>query len=620
MENFIKQYKISFLLPWIICYFLYPSWVLPLSFTGKLLVFISLIVYFSFSAYVMNSWFKKIPVSKPLFIHNNGWLNTVKKDPWFSAVCCIAVMLNILRISSPIMMVGDESLHLTGGVWMYRYVSNNLHIYLQYISWAFLVSLFLMIRQRSVRGAIVKSYSEYSSKRLPRVPLIVLFILLLCGYFLLYQNLPYHPNVVRYPPLSRLLYSAVYLFMGINHIGPRVLQLFFYLLSAVYLYRTINLFSSRESALLGASIYLFLPVVFFYAHTAELANGTNFFIIIISFFFLRYIKEGEKRDLLLIPLFISIGFLYKRIILLMLFICAAYLIVCWFTGKGRDFNLGNSVKALLISLVPIIPWMIIGRFFSWRNYDIIWSNLLSFDRHEAYLLLIPKNISWIIFSLLLAAVIIILKNRRSHLSSYFGFLFIVFYLFLVADKVNESARLSMAFYPAIVIFLSQLVTVLVDKIRWKHSFKLIFILLLSYFVSISSFSPFNIRHYHEEKLKLEYFPSQDAFEWVRDNIKKERVLTLRIFPSRFYTDKFGISRDMIIDLWFELGEVSSPDKLRSYCAKHEISYIMFPYGPIYSRAIVRDVLTYLKENPGNEFEEAASFNLGENFIYIYRLI
>ena len=86
----------------------------------------------------------------------------------------------------------------------------------------------------------------------------------------------YLPSLIRYPPVSKFLYFLTYSAFGIDHIFPRIMQLIFYLLCAVYLYRTINLFYEKETALLGASIYLFLPVVFAYARLGELASGTIF--------------------------------------------------------------------------------------------------------------------------------------------------------------------------------------------------------------------------------------------------------------------------------------------------------------------------------------------------------
>jgi 4-amino-4-deoxy-L-arabinose transferase-like glycosyltransferase len=158
-------------------------------------------------------------------------------------------------------------------------------------------------------------------------------MVLCAGLFSIYaQFFPYYSfnesiQLVRYPPVSRFLNLTIYFAFGVSHTGPRILQFTFYLLSAVYLYRTILLFREKETALLGATIYLFSPILYSYAFTASLASGTVFFSILTSFYFLRFIKDEDDRDLILATFFIGTGFLYKRGLLIMFFVCFTYLLL-----------------------------------------------------------------------------------------------------------------------------------------------------------------------------------------------------------------------------------------------------------------------------------------------------
>jgi hypothetical protein len=570
----------------------------------------------------MNRWFNAFSVDKPFIVKPENWLTLSNNTLWFTIICFIAAIFHTYQIMTlPIFMFGDEALHLQGGLWIYKYMDSNWHDYFQYLSWLLLI-LFIW-KQQAIKQIFADLYSKFNSNKLVMNLSIIFVLCLLSGYFIFFSNLTHYPSLVRYPPLSRVLYLVSYFFLGIDHIGPRILQLVFYLLSAIYIYRIISLFSNKDHALLGASIYLFLPIVFFYAHTAELANGTNFFIITISYYCLRFIEGKDNRDLLLASYLIGIGFLYKRIILLMFFVCAAYLVIQKI--KGKDIDLGCSLKALLISLVPIIPWMIIGKLFTWRNYQIIWPHLISIDRHAAYLLLIPTNISWIIFSLFLVAIIFVLKSKKNQSLIFFGFLFIGFYLFLVADSVPQSSRLSMALYPTISIYLSQFISGVTDKINWKHSFKMIYFILIFYLIAISSISPLNEKFYLEEKSKVEQYPTENALNWVNSNVKeREKILTLRILPVEFYRAKLGISKDRIIDIVYAPDDVSTPNELKLFCNINKISYIMFPYSTkppkvIIRKVVVHKILMYLKENADNDFVEVARFNRGENYIYVYKL-
>jgi 4-amino-4-deoxy-L-arabinose transferase-like glycosyltransferase len=394
-----------------------------------------------------------------------------------------------------------------------------------------------------------------------------------------------------------------------------MLQLVFYILGAVYLYRIIILFSNKESALIGATIYLFLPVLFAYAKLAEVGCGTVFFIILISFHFLRFIKQGDDRDLILTAFFIGTGFMYKRAIFLMFFVCTIYLIAK--TIKSKDLHFITHLKVMLLSLVPIIPLMIIGKFFTWRNYKIIWSNFRPFDgKVFTFFLNFPQDISWILFSLFLFAIVYILLAKRNALSLYFGFLFIAYYSFLVLDIGNYSPRLYMALYPAIAVYLSQFLYSIIAKISWKYSFQMLYLVLSIYLISICTIPSLNAQFMSSDEFKkLKYFPSDAAMQWVKGNVKEgEKILTLRIMSSLFYRDKYEIDRNKIDAFWYDTIEVPTPEKLIKYYKDNKISYIMFP-----SFSAKIKILEYLNENRYKEFIEVARFNRDNNYIYIYRL-
>jgi hypothetical protein len=113
-----------------------------------------------------------------------------------------------------------------------------------------------------------------------------------------------------------------------------------------------------------------------------------------------------------------------------------------------------------------------------------------------------------------------------------------------------------------------------------------------------------------------FFPSDDAMKWVKDNVDDgEKVLILRVAPAIFYRDKYGVSRDKIVDFWYNLEEVSNQHRLRTFYRKNEISYIMFSYRTVEDI----NILKYLEGYRGNEFSEAAKFNLGENYIFIHKI-
>jgi len=382
------------------------------------------------------------------------------------------------------------------------------------------------------------------------------------------------------------------------------------------------LFSTKESALIGASLFLFFPTIFAYAHVAEIGCGSLFFITIISFYFLRFIKQGDGRNLLLTVFFIGTGFMYKREIFLMFFICSIFLITRGI--KNKDSNCFVHLKVMLISVVPIIPWMIIGKFFNWRNYRIIWSNFQPFDGNVfSFFMHLPLDISWVLFVLFLFSVVFILIFKRNTLTLFFGLLFIAYYFFLALDIANYSPRLAMSYYPGIVVYLSIFLCSIVNKIRWKHSFKTIYLMLAVYLISICTVPSIRADFLSSHEFsKLKYFLSEDAMKWVKENVKEnEKVLTLRIMSADFYRIKFGIDKNRIIGMWYEISEVDTPEKLKVFCREHNITYIMFPYNEEYIKEGTPsfDIFEYIKSNPEKEFVELAEFKLNENSIYIYKV-
>jgi 4-amino-4-deoxy-L-arabinose transferase-like glycosyltransferase len=393
------------------------------------------------------------------------------------------------------------------------------------------------------------------------------------------------------------------------------------LLGAIYLFRTIILFNDERAAILGSLIYLFFPVTFLYAGLAEVGCGTVFFIILISFHFLRFIKNRDYRDIILTSFFIGAGFLYKRPVFLMVFICAAYLMYDRVKNKNRDLSI--SLKVLSLSLIPIIPWMIIGKFYTWRNYKIVWSNFIPPDgKVYAYIMQIPSDISWVLFALFILSTIFILAFKRNNLTLFFLSLFIIYYFFYAIDMAAISPRLSMVLYPTIAAFTALFVSEIINKIRWKHFFKSIFIAFFAYLIAICTIPPFNSRYLKSvEFKKLQYYPIEEAMQWVKENVKDgEKILTLRIMPALFYRDKYKIEKNKIVHYWYELKDVSTPEKLRKFVYENRITYILFPYSPEYPYSQHVPILQYLKENNENEFLETSRFQRDNYTLHLYRTL
>ena len=268
MTVFINQYKLLFPLSWVFFYLIFPAWALPVSAHVRAFVFLGLILYFCISALLMNRWFNALTVDKPVIVRSANPWEHIKNNLWLVIICALAIALHISPIFSPILIMGDEAMHVHGGLLIYEYIDVGRHKIFQIAFWT-LIGLALFIKKFNgadnyLINRLSKKFSGFTTNHSLKLIYGFLGISFLVSYFLLLKNIPHFSSIIRYTPLSRVLYFILYSAFGITHIGPRMLQLTFYVLSAVYLYRTIGLFSDRKAALIGASIYLFLPVSFLY--------------------------------------------------------------------------------------------------------------------------------------------------------------------------------------------------------------------------------------------------------------------------------------------------------------------------------------------------------------------
>jgi hypothetical protein len=622
MAEKITQYKIAFIASWIIFCVVYPLWALPVSVAYRFLIFCGLILYLSVAAYILDKFFADIHPDKSLIFRTESLPETLKHNPELVIICVVAVTLHISPLTSPISNFGDEAIHLQGGLWVYDFLGKEWHRIFQIVLWI-IIGVAVAGRMKGVRDLLFDRLKSIMNNYAPCTRKNIYLVILLSGlaiYFFVFKDIHYDLLLVRYPPASKFFYLISYFLFGITHTGPRMVQVLFYAGGAIYLYRSIRLFFDRETSFIGATIYLFSPVVFLYSQLAELAAGTGFFIIIISFYFLRYLKSNDERDLLLTTFLIGTGFLYKRVVLLMFFICVIYLI-CRNIRKW-DRRAAIHIKVLLLALVPVIPWMVTGKFYNWRGYSPALSNFASSDLIATYFLLIPRQSSWILFISFLVSIFFVFSKKRNTLTLFFGFLFIAYYIFFTADFTvrYEVHRFSVAFYPTIAVFLALFVSEAAGRLKWRYSSRLAWVFLCAYMIFLCAAPSAKANLLLKRTLK---FPGEEAMTWVKDHVKDgEKIMLIRILSSRFYIDKLDIAPNNIVNYWYVIDDVSTPPSLKRVCIKKGINYVMFPFNQAYIQNDLgwpgAEVFKFIRKEGGNEFSEISRFKTDHNYIFVHR--
>lgn len=636
MRKYIAQYKALFYFTWVMMYFVFPVWRFPNN-HGDQFAINGFIVYFAISAYIVNRYFNLLIINKPLFIKSNNLSKCVKDNLWLVILCVVSLFLHIYFNYFTSVIAMGEVIFLRQSFWIYDFLDIRWHSVfdfpVQYAFWFLMSLMIILIKQKKaidfISDHIKSGCSNYKTSKLSTL----LLILIIIGMFNLYSFLfPYYSSqesidVLRYPPVSRYIYLIIYSAFGISELGPRIVQFIFYIAGSVYLYRTILLFSKKEAALLGVTIYLFSPIVFFHATLASAGSGVVCFVTLISYYFLRFIKEENNRDLLLSTFFIGLGFLYKEEIVLMFVICFTYLVFC--RMKSRNWGSLLHFKILTLSLIPVLPWLKIGP----GNFQAAWRHFISIEGMTTYFQMLQNQLSLIIFSLFIVSLIVVLIRKRNDLSLFFGLFFLAYYGFFTLKEAGAVHRYSLVLYPAIHVFLAQFICNIIQRIRWKHGFKLVYSVITIYLIVICLIprSSSGLVTYNYSDFEYQRYPIDKAAEWVRTMTdEKDKVLALyfvsdiRMYMDRIYEHRDEIKNRIIFYVFAASDVITSSEDLKQYCYANNISYVMLPYSPKktlqkFSKLQEREeMMNSLKENIGKDFKEVAKFSFDDNFILVYK--
>ena len=139
MISYINQYKLLFFFSWVTLYLIFPTWALPVSFHARAGVFFGFIIYFCAAYFLLNRLIAEFRVDKPVLLPVPSWRKLIKDNFGFVIMCLVAVLLHISPLTRPILILGDETIHLQGGLLIYDYVDVGWHKTFQTITWTVIV-------------------------------------------------------------------------------------------------------------------------------------------------------------------------------------------------------------------------------------------------------------------------------------------------------------------------------------------------------------------------------------------------------------------------------------------------------------------------------------------------
>ena len=521
----------------------------------------------------------------------------------------------------PLKTLGDEHYHAYVPIPILRLISQHPPLPVPLLTWGLIILGFLSIRfgrrkvKINLRGSLL-------------LGIVVVLAFVYCLVLIrsgLVEKINPGEHLFRFPPLGKSVHLIFYLLFGVSEFTARLPQVLFLALASVYVYRTALLYRDQLTSFNAAALFLFTPALFHFGHHAFLTGGVLFFTAASFYYFSRYLKEDQLRDLLLAVFFSSIGFLYKRLLLAVLIIILAYLLLRDLTRDRK--NLAQNLKSHLIlawiALVSIIPWLVLGYKYSSRNYAFVIDNWTNFESITQVVREIPLGGTYLLFFLFAAGIIYAFWKRRDKLTYFCFSFFLLYYLFVNSDSWR-GLRITLPLWLPVFILIGQFLggAKIREQVRWSISLLLTGYMLVA--STIVNIPPLEEKYTLIKDIENGYLPYPQTFAYVRDNLPPGS----RIYapagcePSHFYLYHYQLDNTYTWErkFWVEDKEEQDLDNLYAFCKREK-----FPYLVLSRKKWVRDWINgvvveelFIGKDP--RFKAKEIFTYGDNQIILWEVM
>ncbi|UCC38791.1 MAG: glycosyltransferase family 39 protein [Candidatus Aminicenantes bacterium] len=639
-----KEYFLAFFIIWIFFYLFFPSWLFPVSTANRALIYVALLAFFLMNGGLFYKW--NVPyVKEKLFnINKDSIFSFLRSNKILTAVFLLFSVLQIYPMLMPLRTRGDEGYHANNGLEILKMINIKVgHLLPIDFHWifkllvVFLIMIFIVVRRVRLKSRVA---GIIKNKYLLIAGLSIFFIV----YFISVLRFPYSIRMHRFPPISKLIHTFTYLLFSPSEFIVRLPQLIFTLLAAVFLFKTVSLYRERREALFAALTFLCLPLVISFANDGRLASGTMFFMILVSYFFMRHLKFHTHRDFILTVFSISLAFLYKRPLLIMIAVIWIFLFLRGHIKFDREFwsRFSYYLKFTWIGLVPIIPWLVITKFLPGREYHFSVKNWLNMDIVLIYLKGLPKTTGLFLALILVISLVYCMGWKRDWLFKYFLVLFFLVYILITSDAYMYRRqymifRFASYFSPSVAIFASAVIFACLEKIRKKSAgvMATVFLFLLLFLCSSvipPQYTGIDSRLVMFYKIKSRYAPYDQALSYVSKNFSQETRFHAAFGPTpvNFYAYKYNALNQQYklkAEENFDITMWKYPDEqtfgnLHAYCSKNNIDYFMFPSAKWTSEYISESLIDDLRDEKksGHKFKMVKEFEFGGNYVYISKVL
>ncbi len=572
---------------WSICYILYPVWMLPLSTRGRFLVYLGLILYFAFNAWLLFRWTKTKVEWTPDLPTWGLMVRKIKENSLLSLAILVCASLHIYSMMLPITTGGDEDVHSTPGLMILKNVGvySRKFFHLSPYALVLLVTVLIIVllvifffpRKRGEQKTAEQNTAPHGRKSLIWVGLLA--SILLGIYFYVLRSHPFDQALLKFPPLERVVLIVPYSLFGVHEYVARLPSLIFSLLTGVFMFKLVRLYRDRWTATLAGVLLIFIPTYFFFSGLNYPEAGGMLLILMASFYFLRHAKTLSYEDLLFCVLFMSIGALYKRVVLVMWAIFGIHWLVSRMRGK-RWLSLSTYPKFAWIGVVPIIPHWIMVRLFSDVRYSFDFSNWTTLRTVTQNLSILPGQVTIPLFLFFAAGLIFSLLKRRDSLTLYCLILFLTYYAFWTSYFCIGDARYMMSVFPAIVILAASFLGELRNQVRWKKGASVLAVCMVAFLIYRAPVNPVGKSFKYGSVF---YFSYHEIYDHLKDNLKsKEKVGLISPITTAvgFYRYKFGLEHRLdFVSVSEDL--LSNSEATHRYFEKENMRYLLVFYPQNY---------------------------------------
>ncbi|MDO8555680.1 MAG: glycosyltransferase family 39 protein [Nanoarchaeota archaeon] len=570
-----------FLTLWIYGLILYPVWLPFENISTRIIIFTLLLIITILGAYYLRRWTKQLPTI------------TEKKenDPYLKVFLIISIIYFLIQLpllAQDLPPLSDESFHISRGIWLVepattiaQHFNINFHV-----AWNILLGGILII------GMLTHKHWKKIFTNLPKKTYLLLYPLAYLYFFIInttataYHTLKFgtatldHLNwLTYYGPISALLYGLEHASFGFSELGMRIIQPLFTIGTAYYLYRLLNLKINKPLSLTASILYLFSPIILYFAGLSYLEAGQLFFITASSYYFIKSIIEKNTQDTIISFLCLATGYMYKQPVLFLFPIFALYLLINHLQEKKYNIlNLikeqKNYLKGAIFALISIAPLLIINLLFDVRHTGDLGSfnQWLQPKAWTIYFSLIPKQTNILIFSFFILGIFASIyllrkKDPTTPIITYFFTWFISWYLIHMSYIIllYRPIRITVPYIPAVIG-----ISILPLYLVYKHHKKIAILLALALITFTIIHGTTLLYHNYQQR----YVPIDDMFHYLQTLPPATILATTAPHPYEFYKDKYHLQHTINYDIWKPYEEQTA-ENLYIYMKTNNISYALF---------------------------------------------